>query len=477
MALRILIIGHTYNQTGIGITLANLFAGFPAADVAFAAINPDFSNPAFHACFVLGNQEYRYMPPLNLFLKIPASRIVHPAAAVRKKQKKGFKWKVYHRLLNPLLQRTGLYDDRIRYTLSGTLKDWIAAYDPDVIYSALGNYSACRFFLDIMQAFPLKKYAVHFMDDWIHSQPQHKLFFRKKYEEKLDAIIRQLLGRAGIRITISRKMAEEYERCYGYRFAWFHNPVKVADFYLPAFAGKTEETDLCGKSDSPGKSEISGKTDASGNTDKAEKNEPAEERGKDKAQAQTAFSGKSIVYIGKINQDNIDGLNDCLEALGEVNERVACRLDLYTPTPVDYVNLKIKPSPFLRLHPALPYQDVPSALSRADILFLPLSFRKESIRYTRLSISTKLTEYLATGKPLLVYAPGTIAMTEFVNENRCGFTLTEKNSRLLADRIAGILSGREDAQIRAYTTTALQLVREEFDSEIVTDRFYRLFHD
>ena len=163
-------------------------------------------------------------------------------------------------------------------------------------------------------------------------------------------------------------------------------------------------------------------------------------------------------------------------ALPAINERKNCHLQIYTPTEKTYLNSKLSLNQFVTLHQAVPYETIPTILSQGDLLFLPLSFRKESIRYTRLSISTKLSEYMATGRPLLVYAPENIAITEFVRNNECAFILSEKNPEILAEKIVFILTAQEK-DIKSVVNKAVQISREKFDYDRVTSQFSKLWDD
>lgn len=422
---KVLIVGHIYNHTGIGITLTNLFSKIPKENIAFISINGNFSNQNYHSCFLLGRKEYSYIFPLNRLRKIADSRIIYPENGDAKKNKNGKKWQLYYRLLNPFLHRIGVYDDRINYHLSDDLIHWIEDYNPDIIYSALGNYNMCHFFKEIMDYFPRKKYVIHLMDDWLHSQPDHKLFFKERYKNKLDSIFRYILAHSQIKIAISEKMAKEYKELYRDTFIWFHNPVDIKRFYTENYSRKKE---------------------------------------------------KSIVYIGKINKDNYDVINDLILALPDINKQKNCHLDLYTPTEETYIKSKLSLNKFVTIHQAVPYANIPAVLGQGDLLFLPLSFKKRSIKYTRLSISTKLSEYMATGRPLLVYAPENIAITEFVRDNACAFIVTKKNEEILVKEVISILTARKE-EVKSIVNKALEIAREKFDFDRVTFHFSSLLND
>jgi len=69
----------------------------------------------------------------------------------------------------------------------------------------------------------------------------------------------------------------------------------------------------------------------------------------------------------------------------------------------------------------------------SDILLHMESFRDEDILFTKYSLSTKISEYLSSGKPIICYAPKEIAVHQYINETNSGFscsTFIELQSKL-----------------------------------------------
>lgn len=65
-------------------------------------------------------------------------------------------------------------------------------------------------------------------------------------------------------------------------------------------------------------------------------------------------------------------------------------------------------------------------LNSCDIPVHVESFDRKSIESTRLSISTKIPEYLSLGKPILAIGPKNIASMEYLND--CAFCINDKNT-------------------------------------------------
>lgn len=83
-------------------------------------------------------------------------------------------------------------------------------------------------------------------------------------------------------------------------------------------------------------------------------------------------------------------------------------------------------------------------LSQCDLLYCPywLDPRMEAV--TRYSFPSKLTTYLASGRPVLFHGPADSSVWEFLNgTERCGFCTDSRNPAELAD-VLGELASRED---------------------------------
>ena len=127
---------------------------------------------------------------------------------------------------------------------------------------------------------------------------------------------------------------------------------------------------------------------------------------------------RKIVFLGSIYWPQLSGLLDMVEA---VNTLKGVKLYLYTPP---------KRAEGLRSHglsgPNVMYgfarrNQLPAVLRDADILFLPLTFDSRAPDIIRTASPTKLPEYLAAGKPLIVYAPEDSYVSCYARER--GFAL------------------------------------------------------
>lgn len=93
--------------------------------------------------------------------------------------------------------------------------------------------------------------------------------------------------------------------------------------------------------------------------------------------------------------------------------------------------------------------DLKRELNKADVLVFVESFEKEQIEKTRLSLSTKIPEYLSLGKPILAVGPEGIGSIEYLND--CSVCVNTINNIEQGIReVVNAVSIRQDKNIDKY---------------------------
>ena len=119
----------------------------------------------------------------------------------------------------------------------------------------------------------------------------------------------------------------------------------------------------------------------------------------------------------------------------------------------------------------LPFADEPAVahdMERADVLYLPLPFGERHRDFVRLSLSTKLVSYLASGLPIVYHGPAEAAAARLLATHDAGVLVTSLDPRNIAQ---GLLDARERAD--ALGRNALALAGTRFDPDAVRRRFWR----
>ena len=426
---KVLIIGQTFNNTsGGGITLTNLFNEWPNENLAVIASNiKNKSKINFDICsnyYFLGNSEIRLKFPLNLIYKISKSEIAianyeFKINSGNNKTEKNILNQYLKKTIKILLKFSGLNFVKYQYTISDNLSAWIKSFNPDVIYSALGNLDLLRFIYNIKAIFDYK-IAIHIWDDWpntIFQKTIFPLYWKKKFNYEFD----ELIKKSDIRLSISDCMTKDYEKKYGRTFIAFHNPIDTDYWY---------------------------------NIKNLES------------------KNNTIVYFGKINNDNIRSLKLMATIVDEINKsgKINIEFIIYTPQYFLFKNYFNKNNNIL-LHEPISHDKVPYEIKKASILFLPLDFSEKSVKYTRLSMPTKATEYMASGVPCIVLAHPFICLNIYTKEKGWAYLVEEFDKDKLKDAVLCLLN---DSNLGCeLVTKALKLARDMHSASFIREKFRR----
>lgn len=146
-----------------------------------------------------------------------------------------------------------------------------------------------------------------------------------------------------------------------------------------------------------------------------------------------------MVYTGNLLIGRAASLVAISMALKEINkDGVKITLDIYTPTELDKQTTMLLNSNGCIKHPPVPKEKVSQIQRDADIVVFVESLEMEHKFDARLSFSTKLTDYFASGKCIFAIGDKSIAPIQYLEEYDCAITcsdydLVEQQLRMLID--------------------------------------------
>lgn len=324
--------------------------------------------------------------------------------------------KVIKKTLKYLYQKIGINDFRVIH-ISKELKDLILKFQPDIIFTALGSIDRMNFINEVLNFYDKARLATYIVDDWPHTR-QNGRWFPSYWKRKYQRDFKRILDKSDYLFSICPAMSENYLKLYNKIFYPFHNPV---DFQLWSNA---------------------------------------------KFKRRYNKDIFSVVYVGKINQDthkNILALAKTVHELNNIGYNI--KFDVYSPSKN---TIKYERFNGFEIFTAVSNDRIPNLLKSYDLLFLTLGFSKYSRAYTKLSMPTKLTEYLASGVPIFILAPDEIALTQYVKESNSGFICTSSSLQALREQLITIISKKELRE--RYAKKALEEARKH-DISTVRKRF------
>lgn len=133
-----------------------------------------------------------------------------------------------------------------------------------------------------------------------------------------------------------------------------------------------------------------------------------------------------MVYTGNLLIGRATSLVAISKALGRINENgEIATLEIYSPTILDDKTMKLLNSNGCSYKGVVPKEQVAAIQKEADVVVFVESLEKEYRNVARLSFSTKLTDYFASGKCIFAIGDENIAPIEYLRDNDAAIIATD----------------------------------------------------
>lgn len=182
---------------------------------------------------------------------------------------------------------------------------------------------------------------------------------------------------------------------------------------------------------------------------------------------QIAFAG--MIY----GTTTLDSLGFVIGAVRHLNEakRARIALKIYSNYTANQAKARGWSGDGIHFEPWVPQEQIQAKLSEADVLLLPVSFAEEARYYSRTSFPSKLADYLATGRGVLVFAPPDSDIVSYTRHHGFGVVVTAADTSLLELAIEDL---RNDIQgLQHYRTCARQTFELNHNLEVQRTAFHR----
>jgi glycosyltransferase involved in cell wall biosynthesis len=416
---RVLTIGANPIQRvgSVGITVANLFSGWNKE--ALAQIYLVDTEPDIELCRKSLRLDEMVFPVdyciRRLFAK--AIKVDHPLTRKNGAVGPSIDDKLRSRVQLHLIARA--VSDLAPCILSRPTARWIQEFRPDVIYSCLGNARLMKLALTVSKAAGDVPIVPHFLDDWpdtlyadgrMWGMPRHIL----------ECLLKSLLQRAPMGFCIGELMAEEYKTRYGLDFYSFMNCVDDAVFQAcPDFG---------------------------------------------------AYRTGPLVwaYVGGLHLNRWKPL----ALLAQCISAQRGNLKIFAPArDISEHGSHFAGLPNVELGTLAP-EDVMESLKESDVLVHVESFDPAESIYTRFSVSTKLAQYLGSGRAVLGFGPEGLASLRLIADAKAGIIVTREDRDELANAVSRI-AGDSAFRINCARQSLLY-ASGHFKKSVVCRRFQQM---
>ncbi|MCT2409544.1 hypothetical protein NZD88_18485 [Chryseobacterium antibioticum] len=305
------------------------------------------------------------------------------------------------------------------------LHQWIQHQNPDFIFFIGGNQVFSHdITVEIVERYHLKS-AVYFTDDYIFST-QKKNYLQKLHYTKLYKAYKATISKTELCFGISHLMCQEYSKYYGKKFNPIMNSVNTK-----LYEGVEKY-----------------------------KNRPQDEI--------------VVSYFGglHLNRDQM------IIRLGKMFSKMGSKkiiINVYTPTEIDSVQKNNFSENNIFIKGTVQGKELYQEIINTDILLHTESDDLFNRSLTKLSVSTKIPEYLLSQNLILAYGPTEIASIKLLQENDLALIIdSEDTDENNIEKIINILSSDEELRL---IKNAYQYAVKEFDEEKISTNFRKIIEN
>jgi glycosyltransferase involved in cell wall biosynthesis len=297
---------------------------------------------------------------------------------------------LFSRLKNELRQ----WNDLATRPFSDQITEYIIQSNAGLIYSTLGNLKVISLVLYAQRILNCK-IVPHFMDDWKETIFEPKRFFWHNFILKRKLF--KIVSHSKIGMAISEKMAQEYENHYNITFLAVMNTIPDFEIARPSNLFKKNFT---------------------------------------------------IVYTGGLHLNRWKSLLVFSEALKNVSADFSFSFEIYSPfLDKELYEKHFEIFSFVKFMGHVPVNQINKILSRADFFVHCESFEPNVIKYTRLSISTKIPSYLKMGKPIIAIGPKDVESIDYLERYNAAFTITDLKLEDMTNQLTNLFNQNVDLNL------------------------------
>lgn len=184
--------------------------------------------------------------------------------------------------------------------------------------------------------------------------------------------------------------------------------------------------------------------------------------------------GIKLVYLGQVYCGRIYTLIRLVEILKRKNESGAdFYLTIYTNNYIPPKEMeKVQVEGVSEVRDVVPYSEIGKVMEENDILLFVETFEEKYKNLARLSFSTKIVDYLSSGKCIFAIGPGEIAPIRYFKDNGIAFVASKPDEiEVNIDEMIDVQSRHEMAD------RCFEFAKKEHDINDLHNRLYQIFYE
>lgn len=359
-----------YSNDATGITLRSLFEKINQENLMEVYWEKDIENHKINS-ILLG---YSHISLAHILMNIRNSKVNNELKKKSDNKKRCLNFKKFFVYIR---QYFALVPDLTDLKISKYDYDRINNFKPDVIYTLGGNINSLKVAYNLSKIFNIP-IVIHHMDNWMHSIQWENNPLLISYKNKLRKYCKLCYTRSNLALTISEEMANVFTNEFKIKHYAIMNSIDIKKFKCQPIS----------------------------NYD-------------------TTFR---VTYAGGLHLKRDKALLDIANVINKLCQE-GMKIELNIFTSLD--NIQLYKSEFERFqcvnfHKSVSHDLVMNIYQNTDVLVHVESNLLENNEFYKYSISTKIPEYLSTGKPFIFYGPKTIYLYRFLSDNDIAYTASDK---------------------------------------------------
>ncbi|MEI2812158.1 MAG: hypothetical protein V9F00_18835 [Nocardioides sp.] len=284
------------------------------------------------------------------------------------------------------------------------LLDWLDAFAPEIIFFCGGDAAALYPKVTALRDRYGARMAFYITDDYVLPLATKNLAVRVM-RSWTRQVFQDVTSNADIVLTIGEHMSRAYKREFGFDSIPLMNMVELPPAMPPPTVRKSDRT-------------------------------------------------LTLLYAGSTHSNRwkiLSQIADSIERLA--GGGVSARLLIYGPNPDAEALTAVDRPPFSEYRGLLSPNEINAAISKADVLVHVESDDPASIAATTLSVSTKIPEYLASGRSILAIGPRGLASIEYLAQHGAALLVEPRHPEGLdnaIDALAGSPGIRFELSMRGF---------------------------
>ena len=293
-----------------------------------------------------------------------------------------------------------------------TIKD----FEPQVIYTVGETFAALNLSYRLSKSLNIP-IVIHFMDNWKNNIEWASNPLLKGYQKKLSDYCDLCYSRTSECIAIGERMAEEYTKKSGVKHTVIMNSIETKSLYC---------------------------------------------------NAKKSVKKVQFLYAGGLHLGRDEALREIGKCIDCACNDTGKQAEFLIYTSEDNISLyadEFKSLEHTKLIAAVPHNRICELYRSADVLVHVENSALTNNEFFKYSVSTKISEYLATGRPFLFWGPKGIYLLDFLRENRLAYTASciEEAQRIVLEML--------NECHNEYSENAVKYAARNFDIAVAKERF------